>query len=1420
MKNEYWRILHIDDDEDDHLIVRIMLEKAQRTPVVLDWANTLPEGRRKLKENQYHAVLVDYDMGADTGIELVREFVKSGYPVPMILLTGRGSIDVDIEAMNAGATLYLSKNEINSLLLERMIRYAIERKQAEIKLRLSEEKFSIIFDRSPTPTFLISVPDYRYVNVNQAFLGLTGLEKGFVPGKTSREMGIIHEKEFMRSIVEKLNGQGYARNVETVIYINSGVKRIASLNLELIEMDGGQYILGTAEDITVRKQTEEALIESESRFRDMANNVSQLAWMADETGSIFWYNQRWFDYTGTNLDEVQGWGWTKVHHPEYVERVVEKISRCFASGEFWEDTFPLRSDDGQYRWFLSRAVPIRDEEGRVLRWFGTNTDINEQLTLQEENRQQKDLLERILETIPVGIAFLKGPEHVYYLVNEEYRNYARGKGELIGHTVAEKWPEVAETIIPQMDQVFKTGEPFSITDAPLKIIHDVAPEEEFFSYSFTPIYKADGSIEGVMILAVNTTNEVRDRMLVEAQSARLKAVLESLPVGVWIADKNGSLIGKNKAADQIWAGDAPLLENPDQYQQYNAWFADSGKRLEPEDYPVARALQTGQTIEPTELKIHRFDGTEGSVLVSAAPIKDSEGLVTGAVGINLDNSARKRAEAALRESEHRYRELADVLEIERAKLAAAIEYLPVGIGIADAEGNTLSLNKAGLSLHGFDSKADMFSRLDKYTNEFELRESNGRILPLDEWPAAKALHGEFIKDHELRLYAKNTGKETPVSYSAVPVCNKQGELILIVYLIQDLTERITAIENLEESRTRLQAVINNLGEGVLIVDFEGRVLDLNETAVEILKYPDADEARKRLPEYTEKYELYSLDGSRLPLADWPISRLVGGETFNSIDLRVLNKGTGETELISFNGKPVLSQAGEPLFGVLTFRNITRQKQAEEALQVSENRFRQLAESMPQLVWTAQPDGTVDYYNQRYSAYGGIAPEEGDQWKWIPVLHPDDLDTTVKSWQEAVRKGSIYQVEHRARMADGSFRWHLSRGVPSFDEQGKIVKWFGTATDIHEFKQVQEALRLREERINRLFDDNLIGIISREYSGRILEANDAFLKITGHTREEVETGSLNILDLIPSEYKPADHDCYQELVSNRLCKPFEKEYIRRDGTRVPVLVGYSLIVKEQPELIGFVLDLSELKQAQSALAAYAEKLRQSNEELENFAYIASHDLQEPLRKIMMFGKSLRNHLEGQLKEETEEYLDRMENAASRMQDMIKGLLNLSKISIREELFKPVDLTNLAREVVSDLDLQIQATKGEVIIDHLPEVQGDQIQLRQLLQNLIGNALKFHRDGIPPIVRISGGRIIMDNCPTARIEIEDNGIGFDERNADQIFHPFVRLHGRSKYEGSGIGLAICRKIVERHGGSITASSRPGEGSKFTVMIPLKG
>lgn len=241
---------------------------------------------------------------------------------------------------------------------------------------------------------------------------------------------------------------------------------------------------------------------------------------------------------------------------------------------------------------------------------------------------------------------------------------------------------------------------------------------------------------------------------------------------------------------------------------------------------------------------------------------------------------------------------------------------------------------------------------------------------------------------------------------------------------------------------------------------------------------------------------------------------------------------------------------------------------------------------------------------------------------------------------------------------------------------------------------------------------------------------------------------------------------------------------------------------------------EVDQRTAELREMTGALRRSNQSLEEFAYIASHDLQEPLRKVRGFSEMLMADAGDQLAEQHRDYLERMQNAVTRMQDLISGLLAYSRVTTQSQEPQVVDLTQIVHQVVADLELRIRETNGNVTVADLPEIEADPVQMRQLFQNLISNGLKFHRPDVPPRVEVRGEMLRSGRC---RIEVTDNGIGLPSDEVDRIFKPYQRLHRRDAYDGTGMGLPVCKKIVERHGGTITARGEPNHGATFTVILP---
>ncbi|HZH95233.1 MAG TPA: ATP-binding protein, partial [Flavisolibacter sp.] len=319
--------------------------------------------------------------------------------------------------------------------------------------------------------------------------------------------------------------------------------------------------------------------------------------------------------------------------------------------------------------------------------------------------------------------------------------------------------------------------------------------------------------------------------------------------------------------------------------------------------------------------------------------------------------------------------------------------------------------------------------------------------------------------------------------------------------------------------------------------------------------------------------------------------------------------------------------------------------------------------------------------------------------WIPLLHPDDVKTCLDTWYDSVKTGKPYQIEYRFKYREnGGYRWFLGKALPVRNEDGIITKWFGTGTDIHDQKAIEEKL------------ETLVNIRTTE-------------------------------------------------------------------------------------------------------------LKRSNEDLQQFAHVASHDLKEPVRKLKTFSSRLNDEFGAALPEKAKMYIDKMEKAANRMYAMIDGVLLYSSINVVDQIMDVVDLNKLLRQVEDDLEVVIHQKKAIIIYRNLPSIEGSEILLYQLFYNLVNNALKFSKEGFAPVVSIDCKTIYKQKEQHAEITVQDNGIGFDQAFAERIFKTFTRLNSKDLYEGTGLGLSLCKKIVERHGGAINARGKENEGAVFTIMLPVK-
>lgn len=367
-------------------------------------------------------------------------------------------------------------------------------------------------------------------------------------------------------------------------------------------------------------------------------------------------------------------------------------------------------------------------------------------------------------------------------------------------------------------------------------------------------------------------------------------------------------------------------------------------------------------------------------------------------------------------------------------------------------------------------------------------------------------------------------------------------------------------------------------------------------------------------------------------------------------------------------------------------------------------------------------------------------------------------------------------------------------------------------EIHVQARTKE-LQSLQRRYEMILNSAGEGICGLDAEGKATFLNPTVAKLTGWPIDELI--GKNEDEIFVSNGEKTDDPHNGQNLDERIL-------YRKDGSRFPVEFVKTPI-NENGRVIGSVVvfkDITERKQVQDSLTRKAAELARSNSELEQFAFVASHDLQEPLRKIQAFGDRLKVRCEAIQAPDVQDYLERMQGAAARMRTLINDLLAFSRVIRSSEPFVLVDLGMVTREVLGDLEVRIEKSGAKIELENLPTLDADPMQMRQLMLNLLSNALKFQHTGATPLIKISAATLTpLSREPQCEIRVQDNGIGFDEKYMDKIFAVFQRLHGRTEYEGTGVGLAVCRRITDRHHGTITAKSQPGKGATFIVTLPLK-
>mgnify|MGYP006271777813 CR=1 FL=1 len=538
-------------------------------------------------------------------------------------------------------------------------------------------------------------------------------------------------------------------------------------------------------------------------------------------------------------------------------------------------------------------------------------------------------------------------------------------------------------------------------------------------------------------------------------------------------------------------------------------------------------------------------------------------------------------------------------------------------------------------------------------------------------------------------------------------------------------------------------------------------------------------------------------------------------------------------------RPCQTPEGAPNGWAVLLSDRTDAQRAEQMRQDMEQRFDVLLDTIHEGTLLMDRHGTFRDCNTAAARMLGRPASEiigsrftDDQWRG---LHEDGrpmLNADFPFWQSYVEREPVQGDVMGIYLPNQPPRWLRVSARPLYqaneDDPYAVLACFEDITD-EQLKE--EALQTSRDLLSSVLSTSLDGILvfssvrDEEQSlsdFRCELANPQAEKVLGATVDTDLVGTR--LSDLPAPETGSLVDAYRHVMETG--QPFEEE-VRYD---TDALSGWFHIVCVRLETGCAVTmrDVSEQKEAAQAMAATNAKLEQRNRALRDFAYVASHDLQEPLRKITAFSNLVLEDYGDAVDDMGHHYLTRMQDAARRMSQLINDLLIYSRITTRAQPFEPVDLNDLVATICADLDMQIDDVNGTVEVGDLPTIEADPTQMRQLFQNLIGNALKFHREDVAPVVQVKGALMSaesmidagdVDPAATegARFTVTDNGIGFEQKYEDRIFTPFKRLHGRSKFSGTGMGLAICRRIVERHGGTIRVESIPDKGTTFTVCLP---
>lgn len=1000
-----------------------------------------------------------------------------------------------------------------------------------------------------------------------------------------------------------------------------------------------------------------------------------------------------------------------------------------------------------------------------------------------------------------------GPELVCFY-NDAYRPSLGENGKhphILGMRAREAWPEIWDIIKPLIDKVLSGEGATWSEDQLIPIFRNGKIEDAYWTFSYSPVNDESGKATAVLVTCTETTREVLSRNSLSESNSRFINVVQQAPVGIAI------LRGKNFTFELTNNAYLQFIDKPATEVVGRDLF-DVLPDVKPVVEPLLNNVMTSGKLyhaNDLEVTISRYGKREKVYFNFIYQPLFENGTVTGVVVVANEVTSMVEARHALEEKQRQFSNF--------------IMQSPIAMTIWRGKDYVIEMaNETMFKTIWRKEPKDVIGR--KALEVFP--ELNDQKYP--ELLRKVLVTGGIHRENESMAYVRGDDgmRKFYLDFEYAPLLETDGSISGIMITVYDVTENVESRHKLEDAESRMRLAVEATELATWDLDLRTRDIIHSPRLAVIFGHPET-----RILTHSEMREQLHLD-DRVAIVEKAMERAL--KTGNcSYEARIILPDRS-VRWIRTRGTVVFDQDKQPLRMLGTLMDVTSIRLASE----QSSKLAAIVESSDDAIVSKQLDGTITSWNRGAERLFGYKPEEIVSQPITRLIPPDRLGEEPAIVGRLMRGERVEHIETKRVTKDGRLIDVSLTISPIRDQFGRIIGASKIARDISVQKRAEREMEESRLRLETIIEASALGTWeldlltgSPRYSGRYLE-------ILGFKRDETPTHAELLTRLHPDDFPIRDKAFKQAMQTGKL---FYSARLIWPDKSIRWMEGRGNVFFDSTgkavKMTGTVRDITEEKAFSQALETMVDQrtrelqqvnteLEKMNQELASFAYVSSHDLQEPLRKIQAFASRILEKEHQNLSVAGQDYFSRMQEAARRMQLLIQDLLAYSRTNTKEKELVLTNLNVLVAGVLDDLEQQIQETGSTINMGDLPELEVIPFQFRQLFTNLIANSLKFRRTDVPLVInirseKVKGSEIGQDSATDDyyyRVTVEDNGIGFDNTYHERIFDVFQRLHTKQEYEGTGIGLAICKKIVENHRGFITAKGEPGAGAKFMIYLPV--